>query len=118
LERPDKYLGKEVEVEGTMIYTGKTPRGPLYTVNLPEQDYCVGVLTSRGMRITCYGLEQLCFEEYNNQRVVVIGLVKMIHNSVVLKVLSIKIAELEYEKAAKRKKIARGALRPPHREKT
>ena len=93
IERPDEFLGKEVEVEGTLIYTGKTPRGPLYTVNLPEEDYCVGVLISGDARILCYGLEQLCFGDYDNRKVIITGVVKKIHDTLVLKVLNIKFAE-------------------------
>ncbi|MHA1595239.1 MAG: hypothetical protein ACTSXX_10920 [Candidatus Baldrarchaeia archaeon] len=95
LERPEEFLGKEVEVEGVLVYTGKTPRGPLYTVNLPEEDYCVGMLMSGGKRILCYGLENLCFDDYSNRRVSIVGVVKKLHDTIAIKVLSIKVAEPE-----------------------
>lgn len=93
VERPDEYLGKEVEVEGTLLYTGKTPRGPQYTVNLPEQDYCVGILVSSGKKILCYGLEELCFADYNNKKVIITGIVKKVHDTIAIKAISIKLAE-------------------------
>ena len=90
VKNPDKYLGKEVEVEGTLTYAGKAPRGPVYTINLPQEEYCVGILKSEDANILCYGLEALSFCDYDQQKVVITGIVVKVHETIALRVLKVE----------------------------
>jgi len=93
VENPDKYLGREVEVEGTLTYAGKAPRGPVYTINLPQEEYCVGILKSGNVSILCYGLEALSFCDYEQQKVVITGIVIKVHETIALRALKIKFVK-------------------------
>jgi len=93
VENPDKYLGKEVEVEGILTYAGKAPRGPVYTINIPQEEYCVGILKSGDASILCYGLEALSFGDYDKQKVVITGIVIKVHETIALRALKIKFVK-------------------------
>lgn len=81
-------------VKAKLILVGKSPRGPLYSINLPEEeDYCICILKSGDDSILCYGLEELPFEEYNNQEVIVKGLFIIVHGSPAIKAIKITRAE-------------------------
>ncbi|OYT26621.1 MAG: hypothetical protein B6U95_07240 [Thermofilum sp. ex4484_82] len=93
VENPNKYLGREVEVEGTLTYAGKAPRGPVYTINLPQEEYCVGILKSGDASILCYGLEALSFCDYDQQKVVITGIVIRVQETIALRVLRVKFVK-------------------------
>jgi len=91
LNNVDKYLNKKVEVQGTLVLLGKSPRGITYSINLPEsEDYCIAMLRSKEAAILCYGLEGLPFEEYNEKEVRVIGIVIKMHETIAIKITEIK----------------------------
>ena len=92
VENPDKYVDKKVEVRAVLILLGKSPRGPIYSINLPEdEDYCVGLLKVGDLSLLCYGLEELPFEEYNNREVIVVGRILKVHGFIILKAIEIRI---------------------------
>ena len=94
VEHPDKYVDKRVEITAHLILLGKSPRSPIYSINLPEEeDYCIGILKEGDITLLCYGLEELPFEEYNKRKVIVLGILLRVHESLILKVTEIRIAE-------------------------
>ncbi|MHA1616755.1 MAG: hypothetical protein ACTSX9_05550 [Candidatus Njordarchaeales archaeon] len=94
LANPEKFAGKKIMVRARITFLGKTPRGPTYSINLPEEEeFDVALLKCDGEEVLCYGLEDLPFEEYNNKEVIVIGRVVIKGGSVGIKVQDIKLVE-------------------------
>ena len=93
LEKPEKYLGREVEVTGIIKFIGKSPRVQTYSENLPREDYCISILKSGDREILCYGLERLCFDEYNNKKVKIIGFFAKLHNNFIIKAVYVELLE-------------------------
>ncbi len=92
LNNPNKYLGEPVEVEGELIYIGKSPRIQVYSVNLPEEEYCIGLLRDlrdKDKQLLCFGLENICLDEYNEMRVVVRGFFIKLHDNYAIKATEI-----------------------------
>jgi len=94
VDHPEKYVNKKVEVKALLILLGKSPRGPVYSINLPEdEEYCIGVLKTEDAMLLCYGLEELPFEEYNNREVIVVGRFLKVHDSWILKIIKIEVVK-------------------------
>ncbi len=90
LREPKRFQGTPVEVEGIVTYIGKSPRLPVYSVNLPDEKYCIAILKSDDKEIICYGLEHVCLDEFNNARVVVKGFFVRLHDNYAIKVIEVK----------------------------
>ncbi|MHA1609076.1 MAG: hypothetical protein ACTSUJ_03580 [Candidatus Njordarchaeales archaeon] len=95
-ENPEKFIGKKIQLEAKITFLGKTPRGPTYSINLPEdEEFDVALLKCDDEEILCYGLEELPFEEYNNKEVIIVGRVVIKSGSIGIKVQEIRLKEEE-----------------------
>jgi len=89
LENPKKFLGAPVEVEGKLTYIGKSPRIPVYSINLPDEKYCIGLLKQGDKQLLCFGLENICLDEYHEMNVIVRGFFVRLHDNYAIKAVSV-----------------------------
>lgn len=90
LENPKRFLGTPVEVEGKLTYIGKSPRPSIYSINLPDEKYCIGLLKKGDKQLLCFGLENICLDKYHEANVIIKGFFIRLHDSYAIKVVSVQ----------------------------